>query len=428
MKVSSKFQFAVLVLLIVTVVYVIALYQSVQAYINYKRSMIEEHPWTDFEPFWISPFANGFGMFLVILTFSWISLGGYLSVKGKAIKGSVLVIITLLFFATTLIGLTKADTTVAVDVLCAYDKEMEERTSFGKSYLVYAKEHLDRMKNAYKNDFDIEFSYNWTTWESDDAKTDLWDLLIDAMTQLDWYWSKDGLELLIVLTGQDAEGYGLSFPWDRAMIMRFDRVYGITDHQYHEMGHQFYLRHCGVWNCWMNPDYCLVFGECYCENCKSTIMANRELLVKMCAMKTATDGYFYVPSVAPNVLKINLLFDDYNIIGDQVGDQIYPDGTVGLADLTFLSGSYGKSEGQSCWQYMADFVEPYRIVGMAELVTLARNYGKTGTYITDLSGVTVTFDTGEVKSPVMRLVLVPSGATSFIVKRNNNLIGAMIIF
>jgi hypothetical protein len=122
--------------------------------------------------------------------------------------------------------------------------------------------------------------------------------------------------------------------------------------------------------------------------------------------------------------------------GDQTGGTSpystinnYPDGTVGLADLTLISGSYGTREGQSGWEYMADIADPYKVVGLSDVVTLARNYGKTGTYITDLSGVTVKFDTGmEISPDPYGYVTIPQGATSFNVTRYGNPIGAMVIF
>lgn len=39
----------------------------------------------------------------------------------------------------------------------------------------------------------------------------------------------------------------------------------------------------------------------------------------ICALKTRTDGYFYVPYVATDLLKIEMLFNDSRIIGDQTG-------------------------------------------------------------------------------------------------------------
>jgi hypothetical protein len=66
---------------------------------------------------------------------------------------------------------------------------------------------------------------------------------------------------------------------------------------------------------------------------------------------------------------------------------------------------------------------------MVDLSLLIDNFGKEGTYITDLAGVTITFNTGQTISPDSDgFVTIPQGATSFTVKRNGNPIGAMGIF
>jgi hypothetical protein len=154
-----------------------------------------------------------------------------------------------------------------------------------------------------------------------------------------------------------------------------------------------------------------------------------------CAMKTRTDGYFYVPKAASRLLKVEMLFDNQNITGDQTGGtppyssiQNYPDGRVDIKDVGFISQKFGLIEGQSDWNYMADVV-PDRKINIGDVGFVGKNFGKTGTYITDLSGVTVTFNTGEEISPdATGFITIPQGATSFTVKRNSTPIGAMIIF
>jgi len=156
------------------------------------------------------------------------------------------------------------------------------------------------------------------------------------------------------------------------------------------------------------------------------------------AMKTLTNGYFYMPYVATDVLKIEMLFDNQNLTGDQTGDispyytiQHYPDGKVDYLDVAFLRYCYiyGDKEGDAKWDYMADIV-PDREVDYQDIFWVAKNYCYAGgTYITDISGVTVTFNTGQTISPDSAgFVVIPSGATSFNVTRNSTPIGAMIIF
>ena len=77
MKVS-KFRFAVLVLLAVTVFYAVVLYQNIQAYSEYKRSVIEKHPeiepYIDFAPFWVSSYGAPCLLVGIMLTMFWIGL------------------------------------------------------------------------------------------------------------------------------------------------------------------------------------------------------------------------------------------------------------------------------------------------------------------------------------------------------------------
>jgi len=77
---------------------------------------------------------------------------------------------------------------------------------------------------------------------------------------------------------------------------------------------------------------------------------------------------------------------------------------------------------------MADVV-PTRKIDMEDVYTVALNFGKNGTYITGLSGVTVTFNTGEERTPDdYGFVTIPQNATWFTVRRNNDEIGAVITF
>jgi hypothetical protein len=155
----------------------------------------------------------------------------------------------------------------------------------------------------------------------------------------------------------------------------------------------------------------------------------------MCAMKTKTDGYFYVPIMPTSQFKIEMLFDNPNITGDQTGGispyssiKFYPDGKVDMRDISLVVAKFGAYEGQATWEYMADIFAD-RKVDMRDIAIPISNFGKTGTYITDLTGVTVKFNTGEEVSPdINGFVTVPANATSFTVNRNGTAIGSMITF
>ncbi len=152
-------------------------------------------------------------------------------------------------------------------------------------------------------------------------------------------------------------------------------------------------------------------------------------------MKTLTSGYFYMPNMALDLVKIELLFDNSNLVGDQTGGTSpyatitnYLDGTVDMRDLWFVSVKFGRNEGHPEFDYMADIV-PDRTIDMLDTWYVSKNYGKYGTYITDLTGVTILFNTGEEKYPDSDgFVTIPQGAIGFNVTRSGILIGAMIIF
>ena len=155
----------------------------------------------------------------------------------------------------------------------------------------------------------------------------------------------------------------------------------------------------------------------------------------ICAMKTMVDGYFYVPNVAIDFLKVEWLFDNQHLMGDQAGvnspyDAIdyWPDGKVGCVDLSLLGSAWYTSEGDAGWEYMAD-INGDGIIGTSDLSILGASWLQTGLYITDLNQVTVTFSTGKVLSPdSVGFVTIPQGATSFTVKKNGNPVGALVTF
>ncbi|MBO3799678.1 MAG: glycosyltransferase family 39 protein, partial [Candidatus Brockarchaeota archaeon] len=155
----------------------------------------------------------------------------------------------------------------------------------------------------------------------------------------------------------------------------------------------------------------------------------------ICSMKTGLDGCFYVPNIGKAILKIEMLFDDESLIGDQTGGtppysvmMAYPDGEVDYEDIAFINDCFMKVEGMSSWNYMAD-VFPDKSINNRDLDIVFSNLGKNGTYIKDLSGVIVRFDIGGEKVPDENgFVPIPPGATKFNITRNNQPIGAMVTF
>jgi hypothetical protein len=112
-----------------------------------------------------------------------------------------------------------------------------------------------------------------------------------------------------------------------------------------------------------------------------------------CAMKTCyqtrpsgVDGYFYVPNATTNFLRVEKLFNDPFIVGDQTHGASpypeianYPDSSVDKCDIRFVAKLFGKNEGNPGWDYMADIV-PDKSIDMKDIRTAAKNFGNVSQY------------------------------------------------
>ena len=154
----------------------------------------------------------------------------------------------------------------------------------------------------------------------------------------------------------------------------------------------------------------------------------------MCAMKTLASGYFYIPNLNVTILKIEFLFND-TLVADQTGGSSpyqnitrWPDGVVDLYDAQLVSGHMNQREGNANWEYMADIV-PDGVIDIYDAMKVSGHYGNTGTYVTNLTGVNVTFNVGNPIAPDSGgYVQIPQNATSFTVYKNGNTTGALIVF
>ena len=127
----SKFRIAVLVLLVATVIYAVALYQSVQAYNDYKQEKIENpiiEIYGNFKSFWDSSFGKPYFAFSTVLSLLWVfSIAGLLN-KNSSLKNQIAVCLMVLTIMGVLCVLPEvsADETLHVDVLVATDEEFSE--------------------------------------------------------------------------------------------------------------------------------------------------------------------------------------------------------------------------------------------------------------------------------------------------------------
>lgn len=158
-----------------------------------------------------------------------------------------------------------------------------------------------------------------------------------------------------------------------------------------------------------------------------------------CAMKTKSDGFFYIPNTITRFIKIDELFDGGNLTGDQTGGlppyssvSNWPDGKVDIRDISFINSKFGKHEGDNGWDYMADLY-PDRKIDIRDVSSAAKSFGQVGSYIANLTGVTVAFRlssnaTQEVTPDIDGFVQIPADSVDFTVKRNGASIGAVVVF
>jgi hypothetical protein len=154
-----------------------------------------------------------------------------------------------------------------------------------------------------------------------------------------------------------------------------------------------------------------------------------------CVMKTLANGYFYVPSLETNTLRVEMLFNNVSLEGDQTGKASpypniaeWPDETVDLRDVSFVGGHYFDREGDLEWDYMADVI-PDRVCDLKDYFRVAKHFGKTGNYSSNLAGLTVHFDSGQVVTPDSGGFLsIPSEASGFTVFNGTDPVGAVVSF
>ena len=338
------------------------------------------------------------------------------------------------------------------------------------SWVFWAKMQLERGDDSLVANFGIDIRIlGFEEWDSDDSLDnmyDLWDELEEDTEQYlgQWYngeWWSNYVDAIIGITSQ-VDPYpvaGLSpgpelLDQGRIFTLLNWWVYWADDNLVqHEVSHLHYApdhhatccvmashTHFQTW-IWegllwwvFNDVHCLYTAYSWCTNCHQVIQQNSARYGAVCAMKTLTDGDFYVPTVATDLLKIEKLFDDSGIEGDQTGETSpyssianYPDKRVDMADQYFIAIHYGSQEADSNWDYMAD-VNADRWTDMMDLYIVANNFGNNGTYIDNFTGVQVFFDDDPGVSPDNGWVTIPEGAENFIVKQNGNRIGAMVIF
>jgi hypothetical protein len=111
-----------------------------------------------------------------------------------------------------------------------------------------------------------------------------------------------------------------------------------------------------------------------------------------------------------------------------------------MTDIRFISARYLVYEGESGWNYMADVVAD-GVIDIKDMRAASNNFLNEGTYITNFSGVTITFKKVIWEDDKLKVVdiqtaspdsdgyaQIPQEAEYFTVKCNGTLIGSMMVF
>lgn len=176
----------------------------------------------------------------------------------------------------------------------------------------------------------------------------------------------------------------------------------------------------------------------YISNGEGQYSFDIRIVKAICAMKTRTNGNFYVPNLQNiTTLKIEFLMNNSDIEGDQVGASPpyqnitkWPNERVRVDDLTFIYLRFGDHEGGDDWtleHYLADIIADRRI-RVNDSLAANLNFGKDGEYDYNLTEVYVRFDTDQTNyfADDHGFVSIPEGKTTFTTYRNGNTIGALV--
>jgi len=283
-------------LIISTIGYVVLFYALFLAYTAfYVKPLLLSYPaalrpYIDYDPFFATWFGKSAVVIGGILACSWVAIG----IQRVWRKLSAKKVLTTVITATLILGVVAQLGNVPVvqarwncynhiDILAVRDEEFAEMGLEADVEAVLA----DVSENRFENHFDISLHLRgWVDWDSDDGKTCPIYLCIEAINDLgyeegieyDGYW----IDLLLIFTGQnmDIRGWGYPFRDDRygiglsdpVMIVRYNEInlHVLT----HELGHQYYLDHCGDPWCVMNVDW--QWGDDFCSGCQNDVMNERD--------------------------------------------------------------------------------------------------------------------------------------------------------
>jgi hypothetical protein len=280
----------VFVWLMILTVYLITLFQSVQAYECWKQKYLQEHPdiapYVDFHPFLATQTGRNFVVIGVLLALGSLFIPPIIA-KGELNKLAMFFLGAIIAMG-FLVPLVVAEDVVHVDILCVCDEEFDSGLIMipHSPLPIYvpskgwAQSEMSNIAEDFMADFSIQLHWHyWTYFDSDDGTYFADDRLNEAVNEVGWYVGKivddETMELMIVFTQQSMDMKGISLPGLRAIIV--GATFYLENLMKHEIGHQFGLNHC-------QHSYCSMYGTFppgvdYCDDCKAKLMANRYALV-----------------------------------------------------------------------------------------------------------------------------------------------------
>jgi len=301
----SKSRIAVLVLLVATIIYAVAFIQSVQAYNSWKTQKFLEwcemmgvspdSKFADFgphyPPFLASNFGGSYMASTIALMLIWMFATPFIITKKWDGRLAAFFLIAAISIPCFIVAVRAEEPPIHIDILCCCDEEFDGGIIWVPNppvgalpvpSKIWAETVTAWVSEDYLDEFNIELHWHyWTVFESDDGIGNTHNMLYAGKDAIGWRWNMaydgENMELLCVFSQQSLDGLGLSYPWERMMVVT--AMYPLGKLIKHEIGHQFYCDHCDIASCYMSEQY-IPNTHYYCTTHSSVIMANRELLVQ----------------------------------------------------------------------------------------------------------------------------------------------------
>ncbi|HEX69450.1 MAG TPA: hypothetical protein ENG10_04060 [Candidatus Bathyarchaeota archaeon] len=286
---SKKKAFLVFLSLLTILVYA-ALIVDIVAYQMWKQQVASE---AEKKYWWVNPEYLDFypyhmtlrGKILLAAAFADVVLWlAYLSVRFRRRKVALAsALASIILISTTFNIPASGDSTVHVNVFAVIDDEIIERELVEETCTVY-----DMLNESWKEQFRVEFHVKYGIGlHTEKTYTSTLELLDVAIKAFGWHPHMespygDTLHLLIFISGEpNLDMHGFSSPCQRAIIVKWLGVDKTFKALNHELGHQYLLPHCSNWQCYMNAEWCLDFGNGFCDNCKNKILENPAFILEI---------------------------------------------------------------------------------------------------------------------------------------------------